>query len=239
MKALKLSLLAFAILLGSLGVSAQTAEEIMTRHQAAIGGDAWNKINSMKTTIKMVAAGQEVGVIETVVRGKGVRSEITMGGLSQGYEIVTPTGGWNLDLMTPDAKPGITKPTAMPAERVKELQDQLDPSDDYINYKEKGFKAELSGKEAVNGTQCYKLKITGKSGIPKTVYFDATTYYKVRDIERVETAQGAMDIATTFSDFKRFPEGIVLAMKAKNDYQDITITDVDLNKTIDDNVFKP
>lgn len=239
MKALKLSLLTLSLLVSSLGVNAQTADEVMTKHQAAIGGDAWKQINSMKTTSTMIAAGETVGVIETVVRAKGVRSEIIYKGQSGGYEIVTPTGGWNLDLMVPGAKPGETKPVAMPADRLKELQDQLDPSDDYINYMEKGFKAEFLGKEDLNGTSCYKLKITGKSGIPKTVYFDANTFYKVRDIERVETQQGAMDIITTFSNFRKFPEGIVLAMKAQNDYQDITVTDVQINKPVDDNLFKP
>jgi len=226
-------------MLGSFGVIAQTADEIMNKHQAAIGGNAWQKVNSLKTTSTMLSAGQAVEVLETTVRGKGVRSEIIMNGISGGYQIVTPTGGWNLDLMVPDAKPGVTKPVAMPADQVKASQDQLDPSDDYINYLDKGFKAEFIGKEDLNGKSCYKLKITGKSGIPKTVYFDATTYYKVKDIERVETAQGAMDIATTFSDFRKFPEGIVLPMKSKNDYMDITTTGVEINKPIPDSAFKP
>jgi hypothetical protein len=238
MKAIKLLLIS-AMLLGSAGTNAQTADDVMTQHQAAIGGDAWKKVNSLKKTSNMIAAGEEVAVIETVVRGKGVRSEIIYRGQSGGYQIVTPTGGWNLDLMVPDAKPGITKPTAMATDEVKSLQDELDPSDDYINYKEKGFTAELLGKEDVNGASCYKLKITGKSGIPKTVYFDATTYYKVKDIERVETLQGAMDIATTFSNFKKFPEGVVIPLKAKNDYQEITVTDVEINKPVDDKLFRP
>jgi hypothetical protein len=239
MRALKLSLLATTMMLGGFTMNAQSADEIMSKHVTAIGGDAWNKVNSMKTTADMTAAGMKVGVIETVVRGKGVRSDIMMNGQSGGYEIVTPTGGWNLDLMTPDAKPGVTKPVAMPEEQVKASQDQLDPSDDYIDYKAKGFKAEFVGKEDVNGTSCYKLKITGKSGIPKLVYFDAGNYYKIKDIETVQTAQGAMDISTTFSDFKKFPEGIVIAMKAKNDYQEITIKEVEINKTVPDSVFKP
>lgn len=239
MKTLRLLLSASAILLSSLAISAQTAEEIMAKHAAAIGGSAWDKVHSLKTTSTMIAAGMQVGVIETVVRGKGVRSEIIMDGESGGYEIVTPTGGWSLDLMVPGAKPGETKPAELSAEQVKAGQAQLDPSDDYINYKEKGFTAEFLGKEDLEGTPCYKLRITGKNGISKTVYFEAKTYLKIRDIERVETAQGAMDIATTFSDFKKFPEGIVLAMKAKNDYQDITITEVEINKPVADSLFRP
>lgn len=227
------------MLIGSSSVNAQTADDIMNKHQAAIGGDAWNKVNTLKVTQSMTAAGMQVGIIETTVRGKGVRSDLSLNGNSGGYQIVTPTGGWNLDLMTPGAKPGETKATPMPEADVKAYQDQLDPSDDYINYKDKGFKAEYIGKEDVNSVPCYKLKITGKSGIPKTVYFDAATYYKVKDIERVETPQGAMDIATTFSDFKKFPEGIVMAMKAKNDYQEINIKEVLINKPIDESLFRP
>lgn len=238
MKAFKFLLLASTILLGSCA-EAQTADDIMNKHQAAIGGDAWNKVNTLKITQSMSAAGMQVGIIETTVRGKGVRSDMNLNGNSGGYQIVTPTGGWNLDMMVPGAKPGETKPTPMPEADVKALQSELDPSPEYINYKAKGFKAEYLGKEDMNGVSCYKLKITGTSGIPKTVYFDANTYYKIKDIERVETPQGAMDIATTFSDFKKFPEGVVMYMKAKNDYQEINILEVLINKPVDEALFRP
>lgn len=222
------------VIAGTTLLQAQTADEIMNKYAAAIGGDAWKKVISMKTTASMISAGMNVTVTETVVRGKGVRSDITMGNIDGGYEIVTPSAGWRLDKMG-----GTGTVTAMTSEEVKSFQDQLNPEEEYYNYKEKGFKAEYLGKEDLKGTPCYKLKITGKSGIPKTVYFDWNSYYKVQETERVETPRGPMDVTTTFSEFKKFPEGIVVSMKAKNDYQEINITQVEINKTIDDSVFKP
>ena len=91
--------LAVTLLLVTIASWAQTADEIMTKHIAAVGGDAWAKVNSLKKTQRMMVGGMEVTVIETQVRGKGVRSEITLGGQSGGYEIATPTAGGKLDLL--------------------------------------------------------------------------------------------------------------------------------------------
>ena len=127
----------------------------------------------------------------------------------------------------------------MRAEEVNANQHHIDPKSDYANYKERGMNAELAGKADYKGKPCYKMKITGADGITRTVHFDATTYYMVSQGEIVQTAQGAMDVTTTFSDHKKFPEGIVLAMRATNDYQEIVVTDVEINKPVADSVFKP
>jgi hypothetical protein len=233
MNILKTGLMA-VMMVGVLSAQGQTADEIMSKHNAAMGGDAWKKVNSLKKVSSMNAAGMVVEVIETKVRGKGVRSEIIMGGQSGGYEIATPTAGWKLDKMG-----GNGQVTEMTAEEVKSNQVHMDPSDDYIDYKAKGIKVAYIGKEELNGKAAYKTIVTGTDGRDRTVFFDAATYYKVSETERVETPRGPMDVTTTFSEFKKFPEGVVVAMRAKNDYQDITVKEVEINKPVPDSAFKP
>lgn len=230
---MKLSLFASAMLL-SIPVMAQSAEEVMTKHIAAMGGDSWGKVTSMKTTATMSVQGMELEMSEVKSKGKGVRSEMLMGGQSAGYSIVTPTGGWEFSAMQGD-----TKPKAMSAEDLKASQEKMNISSELSNYKAEGVKAEYVGKEDINGKAAHKLKLTDKDGDIVTAYFDASTFYKIRDTRKVEAQGQTVEITTDYSEFKKFPEGIVVSMKAKNDYQEITVKDVELNKPVDDSIFKP
>jgi outer membrane lipoprotein-sorting protein len=233
MKTLKLSLLASAMLLGSFGVGAQNADEVMSKHVTAMGGDSWSKLSSMKTEATMSLQGLgDVEVTETVLKGKGARSEFSVMGY-KGFTIVTPTAGWKLD-----PTQGQTEAVALKPEELQAAQSEMDITDDLIGYKEKGIKAEYIGKEDINGKSAHKLKLTDKEGKTTTAFFDAGTYYKVRETSKEAGPMGEMDVTTDYSDFKKFPEGIVVAMKAKNDYQEITVKNVELNKTIDESIFK-
>lgn len=234
MKALKLSLFASAMMLGSFTMTAQTADEVMTKHIAAMGGDSWGKITSMKTSSTMSVQGMELEINETKAKGKGARSEMLMGGQSAGYKIVTPTGGWQFSAMQGD-----TEPKALSADEVKASQEEINITHELANYKSEGAKTEYIGKEDVNGKPAHKLKIKDSEGNEVTVYFDAASYYKIRDTRKVEAQGQSLEITTDYSDFKKFPEGIVVAMKAKNDYQEINVKSVELNKPVDEAIFKP
>ena len=55
---------------------------------------------------------------------------------------------------------GQTAPEAKTAEELAEAQDNLDAQGELIDYAAKGHKVELIGKEDVEGTECFKLKVT-------------------------------------------------------------------------------
>ena len=50
-----------------------------------------------------------------------------------------------------------------------------------MDYKAKGHTVELVGKEKVEGTDAYKLKVTLKNGDVRYIYLDAETYLEIRD----------------------------------------------------------
>lgn len=239
MKALKLFSLFIAAAFSFTTVKAQTTDEIVSKHIEAIGGaDNWKKVNSMVQTGSMVVNGAEVAVVATILQNKGMRQDIALMGMN-GYQIVTATEGWNFMPFQ-----GQTAPEAMTADDVKESQTDLDAQGNLVDYKAKGHSVESLGKEDVDGTECFKLKIALKSGRSETLFIDAKTYNLVKTIT-VRKANGQeVEFATSFSNFQKLPEGIIVPMSISVPLgpgfnADLTILKVEVNKTIVETIFKP
>jgi outer membrane lipoprotein-sorting protein len=236
MKIIKLSMLAAVLLTtGAISVKAQTADEIMDKHAAAIGGvDNWNKIKTVKMVGSMSQQGMEISMTQTIDLAKGARLDISVMGMT-GYQIVTNTGGW---AYMPFA--GSTKIDTLSPEVVKATQNQFDlKGHQMLDYKTKGTKIELAGKDTINNVLCYKMKCTEKDGKESTAYFDATTYYLLRT-ERMEKMQDQeQEVAIVYNNYQKLPEGVVMPMSVNIAGGEITYKTVELNKPVDASTFVP
>ncbi len=133
---------------------------------------------------------------------------------------------------------GQTKPEAIPDETLKQSQDQLDAQGALIDYKAKGTTATYLGKDDVEGTDCFKVKLTYKSGKEETMYFDATNYYHIRSVAKVKAEGKEIEITSNYSDFQKLPEGIVYAMSQEGGMTgQMKIKSVEINKPIPDDFF--
>lgn len=234
MKVLKLSLLALTAFVGSLTASAQTADEIIEKHVAAVGGaDNWKKVNSVFSEGKMTVQGAEVLVTTTVLNGKGSRQDLSVMGMT-GYQIVTPTAGWSF---MPFA--GQTAPEAVTEDVLKESADQYDAQGAFIDYKAKGHTVEYLGKEDIEGTEAHKLRVTHKSGKVETVFIDPASFYILRSVSKQKANGQEMEFAVNMSNYTKLPEGIVVPMNISMPFGEIVITKVEVNKPVDENIFKP
>jgi len=238
MKAIKLTVLAATMFIaGMTTVKAQNADEIIQKHIDAIGGTSnWDKIKSMKRVGSMSMQGMEIGFTQTVVNDKGMRTDISAMG-QNGYVILTPKEGW----MYMPFQPGMDKVTPMPAEQIKAAQSQLNVKADQLLDKSAITKAEYVGKDTVNNIGCLKVKITDKDGNEQTAFFDASTYYIVHSERKVKVQDEEQEVAINFSNFQKQPEGIVIPMTVTSPMGqgDINFKSVEINKTIDDSIFKP
>src|SRR5437868_11983612 len=104
--------------------------------------------------------------------------DISVAGMSD-YFIVTPTSGTTFLPFQ-----GQADPQPMPADALKEGQDQIDAQGVLLDYKAKGHTVELLGKETIDGAECYKVKVTLATGKVSTDYFNSTTGYLVRYITK-------------------------------------------------------
>ena len=236
MKNIRFSIIATGIFIaGFANVKAQTADEIIQKHLTAIGGeDTWKKVNSIKMVGTSNAGGMEIPITMTISQGKGMKVEYTVNGMT-GYSIVTDKTGWNYNPFG-----GQTTADVIPDEMVKQAQDALDIRGPLVDYKGKGNKIAFLGKDQVEGTECYKLKVTYKTGKEETMYFDASNYYLIRSVEKT-TANGKEEEQTSnYGNFQKLPEGIFYPMSVDmGGAGPVAIKSVEVNKPIDDNFFKP
>jgi hypothetical protein len=213
---------------------AQTADDVINKHIAAIGGkEAWAKLNSMIMTGNLKVQGTDIQMKFTVLNRKGLRQDITAMGMS-GYTILTPTAGWQFMPFQ-----GQKQAEPMTADDIKEGQSDLDIEGNLINYKDKGHTVEYLGTDDVDGIDAYKIKETLKSGKVETVYIDPKTYYIMKVVSKQKANGREMDVTNEFSNYQKLPEGIVVPMGIKSNFGDLAINKVEVNSVIDEAIFKP
>ncbi len=218
---------------------AQTADEIVAKTLAAQGGvDKIKAIQSMKMTGTMTLPGiGDVPVVIQAKRPKKVRVDLEVQGTqnSQGYDGET---GW---LFLPIQ--GMKAAQPAPSDTMKDLDEQADMDGPLVDYKAKGNTVELVGKEAVQGTDTYKLKVTTKAGDVRYVYIDVASSLPLKS-ESKRTINGAERATTTIlGDYKtvagvNMPHSIESSIEGVPVTQKVTIQQIDVNVPIDDALFK-
>ena len=235
MRTLRIALLtAVVAMAGILSATAQTADEIIQKHLDALGGlDKWKNVQTMKLLGSITAQGMEMPLTITTEQGKGMKVEFSMNGIT-GYQIVTDKAGWNYMPFG-----GQTKPEAMPDEMVKQMQDGLDIQGALVDYKAKGSKVVYLGKDDVEGTDCYKLKVTRSNGKEETMYIDATNYYHIRSKSKLVANGKEVEETSNYGNFQKLPEGIVIPMTLDDGNGPVAFKTVEVNKPLAADVFKP
>lgn len=223
-------------------VQGQTADEVINKYIDARGGK--EKLNAVKVLYmegSRQMMGSEIPVKVTVVQGKLFRTEFEYGG-SSGYSIVTPTQGWSyFPMRSQTAEP-------IPAEALKGMQAQLDIAGPLVDYAAKGNKVELQGKETVDGTEAYKIKLTTSAGKDITYYIDAKTNLliqsKATGAPMGRNANAApQEIVTNYSDYKSI-DGVLFPQTIANPGGGMqggstTFDTIVINKTISEDQYKP
>lgn len=226
---LVLSLCAAALLAVSL--SAQTADELIDKNIKARGGlDKLKAVQSMKFTGKMKMGPMEAPFMVSKKRPENFRLEFTIQGMT-GIQAYDGSTGW---MVMPFM--GKKEPEQMSADMLKEFKDEADFDGPMIDYKNKGNKVELLGKEDVQGTPAYKLHVTTKEGVESNVYLDADSYLEIRSESKRKVQGQEIEAETTIGDYKEvgglmFPMSIESKAKGREGAQTITIEKVELNPT--------
>lgn len=224
-------------------LSAQTVDEIIAKHVQAVGGaDKLKTVHSVRLSGKMTAGGFEAGISEAKKRPGMVRQEFTLQGMTavQAYD---GKNGWQIDPFQ-----GKKTAEAMSEDDLKAIKEESDFDDwaavgPIVDYKSKGNQVELVGKEDVEGTPTYKLKVTLKSGDVRYVYLDAENYVAIKQ-ESKRTIRGAeREFETSIGDYKE-EGGIMMAHSAESkpkgapQGQKITIDKVEINPDMPDSFFQ-
>ncbi len=210
---------------------AQTVDEVIAKHITAIGGkEKLEKITNVVFEGSMTVQGAKLTIVRTTVQNKLDRQDISAGGM-KAFDFTSDKDGWSFMPFQ-----GMQKPEPKTAEALKEGQSDLDIAGQLFNYAAKGSKAELLGKEDVEGTECLKIKLTLAGGKDVTYFIEPETYMIVRRKEISKADGKEMEIITDYSDYKEV-EGVKFAHSVTMFFGTLVMNTVKVNQVIDEKLY--
>jgi outer membrane lipoprotein-sorting protein len=218
---------------------AQTVDEIIAKNVQARGGmDKLKSVKTVKSTATLaMGPGMEAPAVLIQKRGEMARLEFTIQGLT-GIQAYDGKNAWQVMPFM-----GKKDPELMSADEAKEVQEMADIDRAWVDYKSKGNQVELLGKEKIEGTDAFKMKVSLKNGDVETIYFDADSFLEIKE-ESKRTMRGSeVNEESAIGDYKEvdgivFPFAIESSMKGSEQKQKITFSKIELNVPVDDSVFK-
>jgi hypothetical protein len=87
-------------------------------------------------------------------------------------------------------------PELLSEDDLKPLLEDADIDGQLTDYRRKGHKAELTGHDSVEGTDCYKIKLTMKNGDIRYYYLDIDSFLELK-IETQRMIRGAVEYRDT------------------------------------------
>ncbi|MDX1939175.1 MAG: pitrilysin family protein [Saprospiraceae bacterium] len=109
-------------------------------------------------------------------------------------------------------------------------------------YKEMGYKLTLKGIEQVEGKNVYQVEVVSSTGDKTTDYYDTESGLKIRSVSVITNGDNSSTLISDFSDYKevsgvKFPHTLTSTGLAPVPLK-FSISSVEVNKGIDDAVFK-
>ena len=211
---------------------AQTVDDVINKHIAALGGkENLKKIQNVVMVGSLTVQGAEISLTLTQVNNKLARQDISAMGMN-GFDFLTDKEGWSYMPFQ-----GMQKPEPKTADEVKESQSDLDVAGLLVDYAAKGHKVELLGKEDVEGTECYKIKVLLAGGKEQTFFIDPVSNMIVRQKEKRVFNGQESEMTTDFSDYKDV-EGVKMPFSITQQFGTVLISSIKINQVIADNLYK-
>jgi len=217
---------------------AQTAEEIVAKHLAAIGGDNWARVEAVKYEAQVstdATPGVSIKMDIVAVRDKSMRIDVSVMGMTQ-TTVIDGDTGWSINLFE-----GRMDVQPLTADQINDMKDITDIDGTLVGYEAKGYTIEYVGTENVTGTKAIKIKVTkGNKGFDYS-FFDPATYYEIKTIHVKEIDGKATETTRVHSNFKK-QDGIVFpfTMQQVDPVQGnatTTFTSISINPLIDVKIF--
>jgi outer membrane lipoprotein-sorting protein len=227
-----------ALVLLSYSVSAQTADEIVSKYVQKIGGiEKLQAIKTLRSTGTFNGGGGfEAVVVDENKRPNLFRQEFTIQGLTA---IVAYDGknGWKINPFE-----GKKDAESLGEEELKQVVEGSDLDGPLVNYAAKGNKVEYVGREDFEGSDVFKLKVTLANGTVKFFFLD-TEYYIPIKIETKRINRGTeYESETILGNYKEvdgvyFPFSVESGAKGSSNRSTVTFSKIEINQPIDDAHF--
>lgn len=235
----KLLLAVFLCVLPLRSAPAQTLDEIVKKAIEARGGiEKIRAVQSERITGRILfAQGIEGTLILELKRPHKLYSEISVDGQKVLRVYDGKSAGWTVNPFT-----GNKEATEMSAEELKGMPDESDGDGPLVDYKAKGSKVELVGKEEAEGKPVYRLKITGKSGEVRSYLIDGATFLTTKWEGTRKVGDQDLPWECTLSDYReveglKFPFKIDQGSLGTEYRQTLTVEKIEINPKIEESHF--
>jgi outer membrane lipoprotein-sorting protein len=240
-------LLLFVLTIGTLLLQAQTADEIISKYLTTIGGnDKLKTIESLKYSGKANQQGLEFPMVQIQMKDGRQFASFTFQGKELKQGVFDGTTLWSTNFTNMKAE-------RSDAESTDNHKANLggDFPIAFYDYKKFGYKVEYLGKETIEGTETFKIKLTKNpvkvDGTSKENfeihYIDTENYVPILVESEISSGQAkGMTAQTKLSDYQEvngiyFPFTIAQGAKGQGIAITITITNIEINPKIDASIF--
>lgn len=217
--------------------NAQTVDEIIAKNIQARGGlDKLRSIKTIRATARFSQGDFRATYVQENKREDKVRESVIFQGMAQ-VQAYDGHTAWQVNPFG-----GRKDPELMSQDDTRTLLIDADLEGPLVDYKQKGHKAELVGHDPVEGTDCYKIKLTLKDGDVRYYYLDADSFLEIK-FETQTKVRGAIQYNDTMlGDYEQvdgiyFPFSIESAETGTEQWTRFTVEKIELNVPLEDSQF--
>ncbi len=217
--------------------SAQTVDEVIAKNIQARGGlEKLHAIKTLRITAKITEEDLRAKFVQVMKRDDKIRRDFSIQGMTriQAYDGHT---AWRVNPFG-----GRKDPELISAEDSTSLVDAADIEGPLVDYKQKGHTAELLGHDSVEGTDCYKIKLTLKSGDVRLYYLDADSFIEIKYESQTKVRGTVQYSETLLGDYEQvggvyFPFAIESGPLGSEERTKFTVEKIELDVPADDSLF--
>jgi hypothetical protein len=228
---------AFAFSAASCVCFAQTVDEIIAKNLQARGGaERLKAIQSTRMSGQMTIGNLRAAFVQENKRPYKVREEQIIQGMI-GIDAYDGKIAWHIAPWE-----GRKDPDLLSADDRKALVEDGDLEGQLVDYKNKDHRAEYLGHDFVEGTDCYKIKLTLSTGDVRYYYIDTDTFLELK-IESERSVRGTVRYSETYlGDYEKvngiyFPFAVEICTKGDPERVKFSIEKVAVDSAIPDSRF--
>ncbi len=210
-------------------------DQILSKYYQTTGLDLVKDWKTLTMTGKTLAQGMEFPVIMYMKRPGKIRVEVEIQG-NKMLQVFDGQAGWSVVPWS-----GSSDPQEMNPDEVKGMKEQADFEGSLYNWKEKGHKVELIGKDDMEGTPVYKIKTNLADGNIETYYIDAESFVELK-VSSVSKIQGNETEGEGYISNYKDVSGALMPFAIENKVKGQTVSTVEIikyevNKDLNDSLF--
>ncbi len=225
-----------AFLCTSVDAQDDDLEGIVAKYFEMIGQDNRNKIETAVATGTSLYFEQETSFRQIQKRPDKAYMEVLLADgqiIKQAYNGVS---GWMLASWM-----NAVEPVELVGPDLKTIKDMGNIDGDLYNWKEKGHKLILAGRQEVAGKPAYQLTLTKADGDIDEMYIDVNSYLLSKMIRKTSINNSEVEVEVYYDDYRNI-DGVLLPFKIEQRFNsqqgmEVNIKEIKFNIEVDDKIF--